>query len=711
MSISPAGLPVEATRPPNPARVRSGTQFSWGRFSSRVSSMDTIFIWGGMNRRIAFSVVVFPEAVPPQMSIDCPFSIESHRGHHLGRHRLEPNQVERGEGVLSESPDRERGSSLRDVHAEGGLQTRAVRDRRVEHGLRDRDVLPGPLREPYDERIELLRVVELEVRRDGAVLAMVDIERHADAVARDVFDLNVRHDDVDRAVPDEVSIHVVEDAFLRHRMELDAQLPEEAVHDSPEVVLLPGAVRVVQHLEVLDEDFLEDIEDFRLLLDELRLDRLVEILVRHRVVQDPDIREVLQNRLDLDLVHVSLDDLRDRRDLAEARLLDAADLRRFDLDALVPEESGEVPLLDRVEGRGGAALLLLVHAVEHPLRFLAVGAPPVRVLRLRVVPLRGLGHSVTSDEQEREEGDHEHDEAVPQPVRDLPGVQDSGEDAIPEAVHDRRDEEGDSDLIDNPRKIFGQRALDGAARRGQRAARLEHLRQERHVEDPNRHQEDHEGNVNHRDVCRHRDSALVLGQLVLLRVMADHRQDVGDVASRIGGLDDDCDDPADHRGFYAIRKQAQRLRRGDAPRDLGGHLLDFRRELAVAASGRDDDCLGQRHAEPPGLRDIAEEVREPAFDLLDLPLELRHVEAVRPDEAEGRHHEPVKEALNVPLGGSEGEVHRVDQVQEGDEPEEDEQGRRDANDALAAVPLLGPPESGFLELDVRHLSPPVPCSR
>src|SRR5213594_2374350 len=171
------------------------------------------------------------------------------------------------------------------------------------------------------------------------------------------------------------------------------------------------------------------------------------------------------------------------------------------------------------------------------------------------------------------------------------------------------------------------------------------------------------------------------------------------------------DDPADHRGFYAIRKQAQRLRRGDAPRDLGGHLLDFRRELAVAASGRDDDGLGQRHAEPPGLRDISEEVREPAFDLFDLPLELRHVEAVRPDEAEGRHHEPVKEALNVPLCGSEGEVHRVDQVQEGDEPEEDEQGRRDANDALAAVPLLGPPESGFLELDVRHLSPPVPCSR
>jgi len=79
MSISPAAFPVCADLPPNPARVRRGTQFSWGRFSSRVSSMDTIFIWGGMNRRIAFSVVVFPEAVPPQMSMLCPFSMASHR--------------------------------------------------------------------------------------------------------------------------------------------------------------------------------------------------------------------------------------------------------------------------------------------------------------------------------------------------------------------------------------------------------------------------------------------------------------------------------------------------------------------------------------------------------------------------------------------------------------------------------------------------------
>src|SRR2546426_2523044 len=179
--------------------------------------------------------------------------------------------------------------------------------------------------------------------------------------------------------------------------------PYEAVHDPPYVVLLPTAVRVVQHLEVLHEDLLEDTEEFRLLLDQLGLDRLVEVLVRHRVVQDPDIREILQDRLDLDLVHVPLNDLRDRRDLAEARLLDAAHLRRLDLDALVPEESGEVALLDRIERRGGAALLLLVHAVEHSLRFVAGaagGAPGFVVRGPPRVPLPGVGPFVTPPEQE-----------------------------------------------------------------------------------------------------------------------------------------------------------------------------------------------------------------------------------------------------------------------------------------------------------------------
>src|SRR2546427_10370123 len=74
--------------------------------------------------------------------------------------------------------------------------------------------------------------------------------------------------------------------------------------------------------------------------------------------------------------------------------------------------------------------------------------------------------SVTSDEQEREQGDYEHDEAVPQPVRYLPGVRDSREAAVPEAAHDRRDEERGSGLVGEPRAGLGPRARHGPARGG-----------------------------------------------------------------------------------------------------------------------------------------------------------------------------------------------------------------------------------------------------
>src|SRR5207247_9064609 len=54
-------------------------QVAWGECSARVCSVDRIVIGGGMDRRIAFRVVVVPDAVPPQSSIDCPFSVASHR--------------------------------------------------------------------------------------------------------------------------------------------------------------------------------------------------------------------------------------------------------------------------------------------------------------------------------------------------------------------------------------------------------------------------------------------------------------------------------------------------------------------------------------------------------------------------------------------------------------------------------------------------------
>ena len=76
MSMSPV---VADFFPPKPSLVSAGIQFSCGRFSSRVSSMLTIFIWGGMNRRTALSVVVLPLAVPPQTSMELPYSVAIHR--------------------------------------------------------------------------------------------------------------------------------------------------------------------------------------------------------------------------------------------------------------------------------------------------------------------------------------------------------------------------------------------------------------------------------------------------------------------------------------------------------------------------------------------------------------------------------------------------------------------------------------------------------
>src|SRR5713101_7319637 len=185
-----------------------------------------------------------------------------------------------------------------------------------------------------------------------------------------------------------------------------------------------------------------------------------------------------------------------------------------------------------------------------------------------IVPALCLAIPFTSDDEERDEGDHEHDETVPEPVRYLPGVEHSRQDAILQAVHNDRDEERDLHVVDDRGQVVreGTRTREGAYRSGpQRLTRLEHLRKERHVQDPDRHEEHHERDVDDGDVRGHRDPALVFRELILLRVVADHRQDVGDGAPRVGGLDDDCDDPLDHGGLHPLGEQAEGFRRGDAP--------------------------------------------------------------------------------------------------------------------------------------------------
>src|SRR3990172_5250979 len=56
-----------------------GIQFSWGRFSSGVSSMLTILLLGWIKDAIALRVVVFPLAVPPDINIVSLFSTRTQR--------------------------------------------------------------------------------------------------------------------------------------------------------------------------------------------------------------------------------------------------------------------------------------------------------------------------------------------------------------------------------------------------------------------------------------------------------------------------------------------------------------------------------------------------------------------------------------------------------------------------------------------------------
>ena len=54
---------------PNDILDMQGIQFSCGKFSSWVSSIEMILSSGGMNEIIAFRKDVFPAPVPPQISM------------------------------------------------------------------------------------------------------------------------------------------------------------------------------------------------------------------------------------------------------------------------------------------------------------------------------------------------------------------------------------------------------------------------------------------------------------------------------------------------------------------------------------------------------------------------------------------------------------------------------------------------------------------
>src|SRR5207247_10703989 len=106
-----------------------------------------------------------------------------------------------------------------------------------------------------------------------------------------------------------------------------------------------------------------------------------------------------------------------RRELAEARLDDAADLRGLDLDAAVPEETAEIPLLHRVEGAEDRGLAVRLDAVElllglaplpvevgHPAALR--GLPSVQLLDLLNLLSGWLGHFFHSDDHAFDPVDH-----------------------------------------------------------------------------------------------------------------------------------------------------------------------------------------------------------------------------------------------------------------------------------------------------------------
>ena len=55
---------------PKPTLATSGIQFGFGNLSSAVSSIDTTFIFGSINKDKAFKKDVLPTAVDPEINID-----------------------------------------------------------------------------------------------------------------------------------------------------------------------------------------------------------------------------------------------------------------------------------------------------------------------------------------------------------------------------------------------------------------------------------------------------------------------------------------------------------------------------------------------------------------------------------------------------------------------------------------------------------------
>src|SRR5437879_191108 len=240
-------------------------------------------------------------------------------GDHLRARGPELHQFDGGEGLLLVTPDGEGRPTGRHLPAVRRLDAMAFVGGPVQNRVRDGDLLRASLPEQDHERVQRIVVVEDDVRLDRLVLLVEDEERDARSVTGDVFDAEVRHEDVHGSVPDEIADDVVDDLVLRRGLETEATGLDERIHGFRDVfllVLLRHLVPLV--LERAVQRVLDHVEEFLLPRVEVGLPHVVDVLGSTVVVEDARVRERLADREDLHFLHRVLDQVRDRGQVGPA---------------------------------------------------------------------------------------------------------------------------------------------------------------------------------------------------------------------------------------------------------------------------------------------------------------------------------------------------------------------------------------------------------
>src|SRR6266545_3399361 len=239
---------------------------------------------------------------------------------HLGARGAELHEFRRREGLLLVPPDRERGAAGRDLAAVRRLDAVAFDGCAVEDRVRDRNLFRAALAEHDHERVQSVVVIEDDARLDRLVLLVKDEQGDGGAVAGDVLDPQVGHQDVHGTVSDEVADDVVDDLVLRGRLEAQAAGLDERVDRFLEVlplVLLRHLVPFV--LEGAVQGVLDHVEELLLPRIELRLPDLVDVLRSLVVVHDAGVRQRLPDRVHFDLLERVAGEVGDSRKVRSAR--------------------------------------------------------------------------------------------------------------------------------------------------------------------------------------------------------------------------------------------------------------------------------------------------------------------------------------------------------------------------------------------------------